>query len=264
MYRIVTGNGGMNLPNRLTIARLVMIPVFVALFYVKFPGHYFVALGVFLLATLTDMLDGRLARKYSLITNLGKFLDPIADKVLVLCAYVLFITVYDVTFNAYFEGAYWPLVCAGCGVTVILAREILVSGFRLVASGKNVTIAADMFGKYKTVSEYIAVTIIMVAAGLYEFESLQDSLGVKITNYVGLIFFAISVVLAVISGTNYIVKNISVLRDDPDKEGTGKTEETLELSEIERVECLVEDGEEPMKEFSKDLAEASDDSEERT
>ena len=92
-YKFAKGKGVMNLPNKLTISRMVMIPVFVLFFYLNFVGHYFVALAVFGVASLTDLFDGKIARKYNLVTNLGKFLDPIADKVLVLSALVLFLTV---------------------------------------------------------------------------------------------------------------------------------------------------------------------------
>ena len=92
-YKFAAGKGVMNLPNKLTVARMVMIPVFVFFFYFEFTAHYFVALAVFGVACLTDLFDGKIARKYNLVTNLGKFLDPIADKVLVLSALVIMLTV---------------------------------------------------------------------------------------------------------------------------------------------------------------------------
>lgn len=91
-YKIAAGKGVMNLPNKLTISRMAMIPVFIVFFYVNFTAHYFVALAVFGIAALTDLFDGKIARKYGLVTNLGKFLDPIADKMLVLSALVIFLT----------------------------------------------------------------------------------------------------------------------------------------------------------------------------
>lgn len=205
-YKFAAGKGVMNLPNKLTISRVIMIPVFIAFFYLNFTAHYFVALAVFAVASLTDLFDGKIARKYNLVTNLGKFLDPIADKVLVLSALVVYLTVPEI-FTA--NLGYWAIIVAGCGVALILAREIIVSGFRMVAAGAGIVIAADIFGKYKTVTQDIAVIILLIGAGVCE---LTAHIAGAIINYVGLAFFAVSVILTVISGVNYIVKNIEVLK----------------------------------------------------
>ncbi|MBE7088265.1 MAG: CDP-diacylglycerol--glycerol-3-phosphate 3-phosphatidyltransferase [Clostridiales bacterium] len=196
----------MNLPNKLTILRVLLIPFFVLFFYLNFTAHYFVALAVFALAAITDFLDGYLARKYHLVTNLGKFLDPIADKVLVLTALIILLTKPEV-FTANLGD--WALVAAGCGVAIILARETIVSGFRMVAADAGIVIAADKIGKYKTVFQDLSVVILLVGMALAE---LTTHLSVQIINYVGLAFFAISVVLTLWSGVNYIVKNIQVLK----------------------------------------------------
>ncbi len=210
-YKFAAGKGVMNLPNKLTISRMCMIPAFIALFYVQFLSHYFVALAVFAIACLTDLFDGKIARKYKLVTNLGKFLDPIADKVLVLSALVIMLTVPQF-FTLSFGG--WALIAGGCGVALILAREIIVSGFRMVAAGAGMVIAADNFGKYKTVCQDISIVVLLIAAGFGEFASMNE--GVRLTseilNYIGLGFFALAVLLTVISGVNYIVKNIQVLK----------------------------------------------------
>ncbi len=195
MYKIAAGKGVMNLPNKLTISRVIMIPVFVLFFYLDFTAHYFVALFVFAIAGLTDLFDGKIARKYNLVTNLGKFLDPIADKVLVLSAFVVFVTVPQI-FNANLGN--WAIIAAGCGVAVILAREIIVSGFRMVAAGK-----------YKTVTQDICIVVLLVGEGVQE---LTSHLAGKIINYTGLVLFAVAVLLTVISGIYYIVKNKSVLK----------------------------------------------------
>lgn len=205
----------MNLPNKLTISRMVMIPVFILFFYLNFTAHYFVALAVFVIASITDLLDGKIARKYNLVTNLGKFLDPIADKVLVLSALVVYLTVPALFVE--FLGQ-WAIIAAGCGVAVILAREIIVSGFRMVAADSGVVIAADVIGKYKTVIQDVAVIVILIGAGITElyfsfFPEIEWLLTVcKVINYIGLISFAVSVILTIISGINYIVKNIEVLK----------------------------------------------------
>lgn len=204
-YKFAKGKGVMNLPNKLTISRMIMIPVFIALFYVQFIGHYFVALAVFAIACLTDLFDGKIARKYDLVTNLGKFLDPIADKVLVLSALVVMLTVPEIFTVGLGD---WALIVAGCGVALILAREIIVSGFRMVAASTGMVIAADIFGKYKTTTQDIAIVILLIGAGVCE---LTDHIAGSIINYIGLGFFAISVALTIISGINYLAKNREVL-----------------------------------------------------
>ena len=204
-YKFAAGKGVMNLPNKLTIARMVMIPVFILFFYLNFMAHYFVALAVFGIACLTDLLDGKIARKYNLITNLGKFLDPIADKVLVLSALVIMLTR---PFIFVLNLGDWALIVAGCGVALILAREIIVSGFRMVAASAGMVIAADIFGKYKTVCQDISIVVLIIGAGVAE---LTDHLAGVIINYIGLAFFALAVILTVISGINYLVKNREVL-----------------------------------------------------
>lgn len=212
-YKFAAGKGVMNLPNKLTISRMVMIPVFMFFFYWNFTGHFFVALAVFGVACLTDLFDGKIARKYGLVTNLGKFLDPIADKVLVLTALVLFLTVPDVVV---FAMGQLGIVALGCGVAVILAREIIVSGFRMVAADSGTVIAADIFGKYKTVFQDIAIVILLVGAGLCELTFIIDSdvldIVMMTVNLVGLVCFGVAVILTVISGVNYIYKNREILK----------------------------------------------------
>ncbi len=206
-YKFAKGKGVMNLPNKLTIARVVMIPVFLLFFYLNFAGHYFAALGVFAVASFTDFLDGFLARKYKLITNLGKFLDPVADKILVSAAMIVLLTVPDF-FTLGLGG--WALIAAGCCVAVIMGRELLVSGFRMVAADAGIVIAADKIGKYKTVTQLISLLVLLFAGGLGEF--MGEHLAVKIINYTGLGLFALATLLTVISGVNYIVKNAKVLK----------------------------------------------------
>lgn len=206
-YKFAKGKGVMNLPNKLTIARVVMIPVFLLFFYLNFAGHYFAALGVFAVASFTDFLDGFLARKYKLITNLGKFLDPVADKILVSAAMIVLLTVPDF-FTLGLGG--WALIAAGCCVAVIMGRELLVSGFRMVAADAGIVIAADKIGKYKTVTQLLSLLVLLFAGGLGEF--MGGHLAVKIINYTGLGLFALATLLTVISGVNYIVKNAKVLK----------------------------------------------------
>ncbi len=211
---------GMNLPTKLTVLRIVMIPVFVALFFIKFPYHYFVAVAVFILASFTDFLDGYLARKYNLITDLGKFLDPIADKMLVCCA-LFSVILLDV--SAVFLQEVYVIVTVICSM-IIMSRELLVSGFRIIASGKNVVLAADFLGKIKTVLQLVALILLLPVAQII---SLNNLIG-KIVLFAGLILLALSTVMALISGANYIIKNRAVLAEKTAKK---TTEEDVESEE---------------------------------
>ena len=138
----------MNLPNKLTILRVIMIPFFlVALMVPQIPGGKWIALALFCLASLTDMLDGKIARKYNLITNFGKFMDPLADKLLVSSAMIALIDLGRIPA--------WVVI-------VIIAREFIISGFRLVASDNGVVIAAGWWGKIKTFTQCIAIVIFLI------------------------------------------------------------------------------------------------------
>ena len=191
----------MNLPNKLTILRLVMIPLFVATFYLTvLPCNYLISAVIFVLAALTDFLDGYIARKHNLVTNLGKFLDPIADKVLVSTA--LIVMLLPMTG----ESAILPFYGA-IAVAIILARELVVSGFRIVAASNGKVLAADKSGKVKTFVQDIAVLVLLLSAdfmpGLY-----------STLNIVGLCFLGIATLLTIYSGIECIVKNIDVLKEE--------------------------------------------------
>ena len=190
----------MNLPNKLTILRLIMIPLFVAVFYLTIiPYNYVISAVIFLLAALTDFLDGYIARKYNLVTNLGKFLDPIADKVLVSTALIVMLLPFP---N---ECTIIPFYGA-IAVAIILARELIVSGFRIVAASNGKVLAADKSGKVKTFTQDVAVVVLLVGAdlmpGLY-----------SVINIVGLAFLGLATLLTIYSGIECIVKNIEVLKE---------------------------------------------------
>ena len=198
----------MNLPNKITLTRICMIPVFILFFYLDvLDGWNFLAAAiVFVLAASTDALDGHIARSRNLVTNLGKFLDPIADKVLVSTALILLLTrgiVFEVDF---FAG--WGLIVAGVCVAVILARELIVSGFRMIAAGRSVVLAADKLGKLKTVFQDAAIALIL--AGM----AFLDARGGQIVVIIGIFCFFICTALTVISGVNYIVRNKQVLSEE--------------------------------------------------
>ncbi len=193
----------MNLPNKITLTRICMIPVLVAVFYISaIPYRFLISAIVFFVASSTDFLDGYLARKNGQVTNLGKFLDPIADKVLNSTAFILLLTV-PTAFCLLGNGG---LVAAGILVSVIIARELIVSGFRMIAAGQSVVLAADKIGKLKTVAQDGAIVFLLVSM------DFLDCAAGKASAYVGLALFALCAFLTVLSGVNYIVRNRQVLR----------------------------------------------------
>ena len=199
----------MNLPNKITLTRILMIPVFIAVFYCGLltPWCYLASAVVFLVAALTDALDGHIARSRHLITDLGKFLDPIADKVLVMAAFIVMLTI-PTAFTVAPFGMY-GLIVAGVLIALVLARELIVSGFRIIAAGKKVVLAADKLGKIKTVSQDISIALLLVAMSL-----LRYGLAGEIVAYAGIAVFVFCSLMTVISGINYLVKNKAVLKDE--------------------------------------------------
>ena len=137
----------MNLPNKLTLLRIILIPVFMVVLYWGFPGATWVALAIFIIASLTDMLDGKIARKYNLVTDFGKFADPLADKMLVTAAMIWFV-----------ENGQMP----GWALLIVILREFAVSGLRMVASDKGRVIAAGWSGKVKTASTMVCIVIMFL------------------------------------------------------------------------------------------------------
>ena len=188
----------MNTPNKLTILRILMIPVFLVFYLCPIPYGPYLAFAVFLIASLTDTLDGHLARKNNQITDFGKFLDPLADKMLVICALVAMLDVGLINVIA---------------VIIIIGRELMVTSVRLVASGKGKVIAAGSWGKAKTVVQLLAILVLMLEPtliGKWEMEHLPAFLTAgswQLTAAFGNILLWIAVVLTVISGAEYIIKN---------------------------------------------------------
>ena len=177
----------MNLPNKLTILRMIMIPFFlVALMVPGIPGGKWIALALFCLASLTDMLDGKIARKYNLITDFGKFMDPLADKLLVCSAMIALIDLDRIPA--------WVVI-------IIIAREFIISGFRLVASDNGVVIAASYWGKFKTAFQMLTVIVLIL------------NIPNKVFTILGTALIYVSLALTVISLIDYIAKNKDVLKD---------------------------------------------------
>lgn len=193
----------MNLPNKITLTRILLIPVFAVFFFVEaIPQNYFIACLVFIIASCTDFLDGHIARKRGLVTNLGKFLDPIADKVLVMTAFVLMLTADDIF--GLLGG--WCYIAGAVCICVILARELIISAFRQIAAASGVVLAAEKLGKYKTTFQDLSVFVLLLSA------DISGRAG-QVVNIVGLVLFAVAVVLTVWSGISYVVRNRQVLKD---------------------------------------------------
>ncbi len=178
----------MNLPNKLTILRVIMIPFFVFFMLSPyFPGYgNYIAAVIFVVASLTDMLDGKIARKYHLVTNFGKFMDPLADKLLVCAAMICLVETGQL--------ASWIVI-------VIISREFIISGFRLIASDNGVVIAASYWGKFKTVFQMLMVIVLILNFQHPAFQMLGTAL-----TYIALI-------LTVVSLVDYVMKNKDVLKD---------------------------------------------------
>lgn len=190
-----------NVPTKITILRILLIPIFVVVFLVEFDYHNTVACAIFLLASVTDAVDGHLARKNNQITDLGKFLDPIADKLLVASALVLLCYRSAATIDAL-------QICLVVFVIAILSREFAVSAFRTIAASKSMILAADYLGKIKTVLQMAAIVVLLIAP---EFFAISEVVGNSVY-YVGFAFLALATLMTIISGVNYFVKNKQVLQ----------------------------------------------------
>mgnify|MGYP000901716753 FL=1 len=175
----------MNLPNKLTILRVILIPFFVVfmLFDITGAADKWIALVIFCVASLTDMLDGKIARKYNLVTNVGKFMDPLADKLLVCTALICLTSMNRLNVIV---------------VLVIIAREFIISGFRLVASDNGIVIAASYWGKFKTVSQMALIIVLIMDLG-------------GVWNVVGTVLTWVALLLTIVSLIDYIAKNKQVL-----------------------------------------------------
>lgn len=178
----------MNLPNKLTLFRVILIPFFV--FFLLAPyfegyGNY-IAVAIFIVASITDFLDGKIARKYHLVTNFGKFIDPLADKLLVSSALICLVALNKIPA--------WIVI-------VIIAREFIISGFRLVAADNGVVIAASYWGKFKTAFQMVTVIVLIL------------NIPGEVFAVIGTVLIYISLVLTVISLIDYIAKNKDVLKD---------------------------------------------------
>lgn len=192
----------MNLPNKLSLTRLVITPIMMFFYLASFvPYGKFIAAVLFIIGAITDFLDGYIARKYNLVTNFGKFLDPIADKLLVTTALILIAC--DGTIPAPF---------GAIAIVITVARDLAIDMLRMIASSKGVVIAANKFGKYKTFSQDIALPILIVFAGLLEITT--NSTILSIFKWTGYGFLAIALFMTLLSMIVYIAKNTKVFADE--------------------------------------------------
>ena len=171
----------MNLPNKLTIARMAMVPLFMIALLMNTPASRIIATVIFALASLTDMLDGQIARKYNMVTNFGKLMDPLADKVLTAAAMICLVELGDL--------AAWIAV-------VIIFREYLITGLRSVAASENIVVAANIWGKVKTVCQMIALMLLMVKPQVVALFGID----------LGLWIMYVAVALTIYSGLDYVLK----------------------------------------------------------
>ncbi len=196
----------MNLPNKLTLLRIILIP-FVMFFYladfIPYGIGKILALVFFIIAALTDLLDGKIARKHNLVTDLGKFLDPIADKLLTSAVLFMFI----IGSQPVLPNPYGVII-----VTIIIAREFMVSALRLIAASKGTVLAADIWGKAKTMVQMIAIPICMLIPFLAVVASSVGWL-ILTVKIIGWVTIGAATVLTIISGVNYMVKNINCFKD---------------------------------------------------
>ena len=182
----------MNLPNKLTILRTIMIPVFLIFLYIPGLGMTgdVLAAAIFVLASFTDFLDGKIARKYNLVTNFGKFMDPLADKLLVCSALIALVDLDRIPA--------WVVI-------IIIAREFIISGFRLIASDNGVVIAASYWGKFKTTFQMIMIILLIL------------NIDYPYSNIINLVIMYIALALTIISLLDYIIKNYKVFIDGSNK-----------------------------------------------
>lgn len=193
----------MNLPNKLTVLRMILVPFFVLALLWPFPHHFLIALIIFGAASYTDHLDGMLARKHNQITDFGKFMDPLADKILVISALVCFVSLG---------------LCDVWLVLLIIAREFMVTSIRLVAAGKGSVIAANNWGKAKAVSQIVAICVILLLQYIGELGGLglvgfvTEKMAVLFWG-IGEVFLAIATFFAVLSGLIYLKQNWDIVKN---------------------------------------------------
>ena len=195
----------MNLPNKLSLLRIFLVPIFVVTFYLSWEFARLISVAIFVIATLTDFLDGYIARKYNLVTDLGKLLDPIADKLLVTSA--LFCVVSQASTQTF------SIVLAVCS-TIIVGRELLISAIRQIAASKGIVIAANVFGKVKTILQDVALPLVIVLQCPAFVNLLTSSNMYNVVFYVTAGLFILATLMTIVSGVIYVIQNKKVFDGD--------------------------------------------------
>lgn len=194
----------MNLPNKLTILRIILAAVFTCLLSWYFPYSKTLALLIFIIASITDIYDGKIARETGIVTNFGKLMDPLADKILISAAFIMFIKLEPISLPS------WMVI-------IIIAREFLITGIRLIAASESKVIPSDNLGKTKTISQVTTVIIILIFLSVrevcfYHFNFWEKSYDLNFHN-LALVMLTLTIILTVHSGLNYLLKNKELLKE---------------------------------------------------
>ena len=215
----------MTLPNKLSTLRICMVPLFIVAYFLPYSWGAFVAVGIFALAAFTDFLDGYIARKYNMVSDLGKLLDPIADKVLVCAALFCVVATNPLSYLTYLDSSYawveiFGVTFLAVGATLIISRELLVSAVRQIAASKGIVVQANVYGKIKTVFQDVSLPLIVLLHGANMIASnsthQQSAIGYNpslffvVIWWIALVTYAVSVLLTVLSGIIYLVQNRKV------------------------------------------------------
>lgn len=227
----------MTLPNKLSILRICMVPLFIVAYFLPYYWGAFVAIVLFILAAFTDFLDGYIARKYNMVSDLGKLLDPIADKILVCAALFCVVATNPLQYLAYLDvngNAGWivlnshqwavnfGMIFLSVGATLVLSRELLVSAVRQIAASKGIVVQANIYGKVKTVSQDVCLPLLVLLRGasLDAYDKVSrinfmpldyaPSLFYAVIWWIAVVLFTVTVVLTVVSGAIYLVQNRKV------------------------------------------------------
>lgn len=217
----------MNVPNSLSIARICMIPLFVAAFFIPQEWAVYAAIAIFAVCCFTDFLDGFIARKYNMVTDLGKLLDPIADKILVCAALFCVVATNPLQHTNVFSWAPmqdfnkdFGLLFVTVGSILILARELLISAVRMIAASKGIVVQANKFGKIKTVLQDVSLPLlILLRAQPYHCDSSSTVVAgaLKFFDavwYLATILFGVAILMTVLSGVIYLVQNKGVFKQE--------------------------------------------------
>ncbi len=190
----------MNLPNKLTLFRIVLVPIFMIFMYISSEYSFLIGLAIFAIAAFTDSLDGHIARKYNMVTDFGKFMDPLADKILTTIALI-----YLFKFG----------LCHEIVICIVLAREFAVSGIRLIAASNpngSKVIAAGMLGKVKTCFQMVAIIVGFLGLGLFQIGTIVESTFIIVKTFTNILMWIMSI-LTIISGMQYIIPNFDLIKN---------------------------------------------------